>query len=178
MKALKSRILVRVDMSQKDMSGDFFTAKEFNTNHRDRHPVLCESLQDNGVLKKGDLLLVHHNFFYEGSPYQMSGDVFSLILNRQIFARLDKDGYAHSVCGNLMAERIPIPSTLELPPDYQKYYNDRVRIISAAEGYHKGQTLLCYPFADYEIIYNWKGEERRVIKVWKEDVCGRLLKKI
>lgn len=177
MKALENRILVKVDFAQKDFSSGLQLGKEFDTNYRNKRPVMCQSLEWKGGVSKGDFLLVHHNFFYEGSPYQFSDDIFSIKLNQNIFSRLDKEGVPHSIFGNVMAERIPIQSALEMPPEYQKNYNDRCKVIDNGEGYSKGTVILHYPFGDYQIIYNWKGEERTVIKVWKEDIYGKLLEK-
>jgi hypothetical protein len=74
-----------------------------------------------------------------------------------------------------MAERIPITyGDLEIPPEYQKDYPDRVRVISRGCGYQIGQLIYILKHADYEIIYNWKGIERRVIKVFKPYIVGSL----
>lgn len=178
MKSLQHRILVRVNMSQKDFSNNLQTGKSYNPNHRDRNPVMCECLHDNGILLKGDRLLVHHNFFYEGSPYQMQDDIFSIIINKNIFSRIDRDGNPHSIFGNIMAERIPIVYELERPADSYQMYRNRVKVVSNGEGYCKGDVIFCLEYADYEIIYNWNGQERRIIKVPVSDIVGKMWRKV
>lgn len=174
MQTLSTRILVEADLTQKDFDNGLQCAKDFQGNHRDRNPVTCTVLQGNALVKKGLTLLAHHNFFYEDSPFRVVGNTFSITTNENIFARLDEQGHPHSMFGNVMAERIPIDYFLEMPPEFQQMYRDRVRVIADGCGYRKGQVILVENYADYEVIYNFQGVERRVIKVKKEHIVGRL----
>ncbi len=177
MKALQHRILVEVDMYQKYFSHGLATGKDYDVNFRNKRPVMCKCLETKGVLKKGDFLLVHHNFFYDDSPYQVSGNIFSIKINQNIFSRLDKDGNATSIFGNVIAERLIVPNKLEMPDDYKRYYRDRCKVISDGEGFRKENIVIHLVHGDYEIIYNWKGEERTAIKIKKEEIVGKMLKK-
>jgi hypothetical protein len=174
MKTLESRIIVEVDMDQKMFDRGFQRALEYEGNYRHRHPVMCSVKVGNAVVKKGLKLLCHHNFFYADSPFRLGGSVFALNVNENIFARIDDDGNPHSMFGNVMAERVAIESQFDLSTAKEQYHHDRVRVISDGCGYRKGQIILTATFADYEIVYNWKGEERKVIKVWKNYIVGVL----
>jgi hypothetical protein len=174
MKTLASRIIVEVDMDQKLFDSGFQRALEYEGNYRKRHPVMCTVIEGNAMVKKGLKLLCHHNFFYKDSPFRLGGNMFTLKLNESIFARIDDNGNPHSMFGNVMAERVLIESDFDLTSAKEQYHHDRVRVISDGCGYRKGQIILTNNFADYEIVYNWKGEERRVIKVWKEFIVGVL----
>jgi hypothetical protein len=178
MEALQHKVLVRVNMAQKDIANGLSTAKEYEKNRRDGNPVMCEVVKTAGILKQRDLLLVHHNFFTDGSPYQLEDDLFSIKVNANIFARLDKEGNAKSIFDNIIAERIQIPYKLNMPPEQYGMYRDRVVVVDGGLYFKKVTIILHRNFCDYEIIYNWKGEERRVIKVMLEDVCGKIVKKV
>jgi hypothetical protein len=88
MKTLSSRILVEVDMQQKDMHDGLIAAREFQGNYRERRPVLCTVIQGNEMVKRGLKLLVHHNFFYDNSPYRVVNNTYAINTNEHIFARL------------------------------------------------------------------------------------------
>jgi hypothetical protein len=181
MKTLSTRILVEVDMEQKRIADGLLTAKEFQGNYRERQPVMCKVIQGNELVKKGLTLLVHHNFFYDESPYRVIGNVYAIKTNENIFARLDVIGNAHSMFGNIIAERVPMGDAIEgfeIPEQYQKFYPDRVRVISDGCGYKVGQMLLILEKADYEIVYNWQGSERKVIRVKRGEIVGYLKKEI
>ena len=178
MRIPNNRIYVEVDMNQKDFHNGFKTAKEYQGNFRERQPVMCKVIQGNSLVKKGLILLVHHNLFYEDNPYRIGGDTFAINTNENIFARLDMVGNAHSMFGNIIAERVPIDydTSFEVPDRYKGDYVDRVRVISDGCGFVVGQILLILDKADYEIVYNWQGEERKVIRIKKNEIVGYLKK--
>lgn len=174
MRTLSKRILVEVNMDQKLWNDGLMTAKEYQGNYRERQPVMCKVIQGNEMVKRGLILLAHHNFFNENSPYRVVGNTYAINTNEYIFARLDVIGNAHSMFGNIIAERIEIPDPegLEVPEQYKKFYPDRVRVISDGCGFVVGQLLFIVKFADYEIVYNWQGSERKVIRVKRSDIVG------
>jgi hypothetical protein len=180
MKAANNRIIVEVDMNQKLFDSGFQTAKDFQGNYRERQPVMCKVIQGNMLVKKGLLLLVHHNFLHNDSTFKISDRIFALNTNEQIFARLDVIGNAHSMFLNIIAERVLIDhdTDLEVPDDAKKFYPDRVRVISDGCGFIVGQILIVLQYADYEIVYNWEGVERRVIRVKKNEIVGYVKKEI
>jgi hypothetical protein len=169
-----NRIYVEVNMEQKEFHNGFRTAKDFQGNYRERQPVMCKVIQGNHLVKKGLILLVHHNLFYEDSPYRLAGNMFAINTNENIFARVDLTGGAHSMFGNIIAERVPIDydTSFEVPDRYKEDYVDRVRVISDGCGFVVGQMLLILHKADYQIVYNWEGVERKVIRIKKNEIVG------
>jgi len=65
-----------------------------------------------------------------------------------------------------------IESTVDLPPDMQKPYVDRVRVISAGEGYSEGQLIFVLNYSPYHICYTVDGVEKQICKVFKDDIVG------
>jgi hypothetical protein len=168
------KILVDVNPKEKDFDKGMQTAKDFSSNYSSRNPIVCKVVQGNDLIKRGVYLLAHYNFFGEHSPFRISETIFALKVNENIFARLDEDGNPHSMFGNIMCERIPEEYSLHMPPELQTMKPNEVRVISNGSGYRKGQVLLIETKGDMEVIYNWRGEERKVIKVKREYVVGLL----
>lgn len=177
MKATNNKVIVRVDMAQKNAMyiGDVLvkTALAYEKNFRERSPVIGQIMEDNRYLSKGQLAIFHHNHFYEPSPYYLQDDLFSVPLNKTIFATLDSQGLASPVFGNVFCKTIPIPSEIDLPPDHKKDYINKYEIVDPGwTKYRPGQIIFTRPYSGYEIVYNWGGDERRVIKVDSEMICG------
>nr|MBP7835122.1 hypothetical protein [Candidatus Saccharibacteria bacterium] len=67
-----NRIIVRVNLLQKSemvIGGVLLkTASSFDTNYREKSPVIAEVVDGNGILKRGDIIVCHHNHFYSPSP--------------------------------------------------------------------------------------------------------------
>lgn len=172
-KPLKGRIIVSVNPNQKATSEHFLLAKEYNGNYRDRSPVVAEVIVGNKNAKRGTLLLCHHNLFYSAtSPYRIEGDLYSIPFNENIYAWLDEDGVPHPLNGNIIAERVKIEKAFEMTPEYQKNYINRVTVLSDGLGFKAGQQVFTWPYSDHEIIYMWKGHEKRVIKINIEDIVA------
>jgi len=175
-----NKLIVRVDAAQKSnikLGGvNFLLAKQYNNNRREQNPVVCEAVTSNSRIKKGTFLLVHHNRFAEHSAFELEDGLYAIPYDRSIFARLDENGDAHSLNGNIIAQRVERKAAIELAPTYRKNYFDRVVILNNGYGYKKGDEVFTWNYSDYEIIYVWKGEERRVVKVFVEDIVGKLSK--
>lgn len=151
------------------------TATEFDVNYRRRSPVIGEFAESNDFFKKGQLAIFHHNHFYSPSPYHVQDDLFSVPMGKTIFGTLDSHGKLTPVMGNLTVKTIPIPSVLPLPPELQKNYIHRYEVVNGGwTHYKKGDVIFTRPMAGYEICYTWNGEERKVIKVPDDQICGIL----
>lgn len=180
MKPVNNKILVRVNMRQKDsMTVGGITVKlatQFDTNYRERSPVVCEVVKGNGFVIAGDILLCHHNTFYTPSPFYLHDDLFSIPFTKIVFAKVGVDGNLAPLCGNIICERMIIETFLPLPPEQQKPYIDRA-LVKDGSGtpYKAGQLIFHRPHASYEIVYIWQGIEKRVVKVPEEQVCGVLI---
>lgn len=180
-----NHIIVRVDLSQKDerlIGGiKMLSGKRYSENFREKNPIVAEVVTP-GVaagVRKGDFIVCNYNYFDWASPYSISKELYSIPMDQEIFARVETQGNLIPLFGNLFVERIKKESALALPPDYEKNYWDRGVIIhscSNGAGFRKGDFIFFYPMSDYEIVYNWKGEERRVIKIHKSEIVGFIKK--
>ncbi len=177
MTPVNNKILVRVNLKQKDtmtVAGVVLsTATKFNINYRERSPVLAEVVNGNKYLKSGDIIVCHHNHFYSPSPYHLQDDLYSIPFNKTIFAKVNKKGNLSAICGNVLGERVPIKTTLNLPAEYQKKYIDRILLKDKGwTTYKNGTVVICRPNAPYDIWFTWDGVERVVTKVDSEQICG------
>lgn len=180
MKSKNDKIVVKVDASQKssiELGGvQFLLAKQYSNNRREMNPVVCEVITGNSRIKAATFLLVHHNRFAEHSPYELENGLYAIPYDRSLFAKIDEQGEPHSLCGNIIAKRVEKASAFEVAASYKKNYNDRVIVLNNGYGYKKGDEIFTFQFADYEIVYVWKGEEKRVVKVYQSDICGKICK--
>lgn len=176
-KATNSKIIVRVDPSQKNeikMGGiTMTTALLFENNYREKSPTIGVVVQGNEFIVPGEVALFHHNHFTMPSPYHIEDDLFSVPFNKTLFGVLDEDGNIHPMCGNLLCHRVPIETPIPVPIEEQKTYTDRAIVISRNHPKYKfGQMIFHRPFAGYDIVYNWFGEEIRVTKVSDDMIIG------
>jgi hypothetical protein len=172
--ASNKKVVVSVDFSQKKSSGEILLAKNYSHNRRESNPVLCIVENGNMYLPKGTLLLVHHNRFVENSPHHLGGNLYSLAYNSSIFAKIDSKGKVHGLCGNVLVEYIY--DNNELTPEHLKKPNEhKYKVISNGFGYKKGEIVFAFPFADYEIVYVFNGNEQRVVKIVQNDIIGKII---
>ena len=178
-KATNDKIVVRVDMRQKDTitvgSVKVSAALKFEINYREKSPVVGEIIQGNRQLKAGQIAIFHHNHFYSPSPYFLYGDLYSVPFNRTIFAVLNSDGELMPVCGNILCNRVEIETAIPVPVDQRKKYIDRVIVTDPGwTVYRKGQLLFHTPNAAYEIVYNVNNIEKRIHKIHEEFIVGMI----
>lgn len=180
MNPVNSKIIVSVDYSQKEKisigGNDVLLAKQFSDNRRESNPVVCSVVNGGGIVKNGTNLLVHHNRFVEDSPHHLGDNIYSLPYSPAIFAKIDDNGNPHSMCDNIIVEHIyPAYSPL-IPPHLKKPDKCKYRVLSNGFGYKKNQIIFCFFHSNYEIIYVWKGVEKRILKVSKMDIVGKYVK--
>lgn len=177
---VNNKILVRCNLDQKnEMSLNGVTVKManlFEVNYREKSPVVCQVVKGNAYVLSGSILLAHHNTFYTPSPYHIGEDLFSIPFKSSIlFATVSDNGDLTPIKGNIICDRIKEESTLPLPPELQKTYIDRVRVIDGrGTPYRKGQVIFHRPNAGYDIVYIWQNIEKRVTKVPEDQVLGVL----
>lgn len=178
MEAVYKKILVKVNMEQKEYAEiggvKLFLAPKYNPNHRERNPVVAEVLQGNEEINTGDFVIVHHNYFSEYSPYEISDGIYSIPYSENIFATIDKEGNASAVCGNVICERISEDEMIGMANTKRLEYHDRVTVISNGYGFKEGDQVFTLPYSDYQIVYNWNGIEKRIIRVYKENIVAIL----
>jgi hypothetical protein len=176
MRATWNKIVVRVNHNQKDQIqiADivFQRALKFETNYRVKSPVMAEVLEGNDEIATGSHIICHHNRFQEHSAYHIEGDLYSIPCNDSIFLRIDNEGNPHSLFENIICERIQVDTKYYIPDEKKRSYHDRVRVISDGYGFNVGDEILTYNLADYEIVYHWQNQEKRIIKVKKTDIVA------
>ena len=174
-------IIVRCDPDQKELISvggkSFKCALKFATNYREKSETLAVVVQGSGQISEGSIIVAHHTLFYGESPWALGDGLFSIPVNDNIFAIIDEDGNPHCIGNNILAQRIiPELSHFTMPESYKKSYKDRVVILENYREFKKGQQVFTLNMADYEIVYNWNGEERRVIKIKYQDIVAILKK--
>ncbi len=178
MKAVNGKIIVRADLDQKRafrLGGiEVMAATMFDTNYRERSPVICQAQHDSAGILAGGILICHHNTFYSPSPYHLFEDYFSIPLKGTIiFCRIDEDGALIPLLDNMMCRRVPKESRFAMPSENTKHYIDRVLVTDPGNsGYQVDELLFTRPYGAYEIVYNWQGELKRVIKCHQSQVVG------
>jgi len=177
MQSVNNRIIVRVDMAQKNRMkiGDIWvqSALLYNSNYREKSPVIAEVISGNHKLKEGMFICCHHNHFYHPSPYFLQDDLYSIPFNKTIFGFFKENGELIPVCDNVFGSRIEIPSTIPLPPEMVQKYNNKITCTNGHDTkYKKGETIFTRPNAPYDIVYNWDGNEIVVTKVSEDMIVG------
>lgn len=182
MKAINDKVIVQCDLAQKNkflLDGtEFIVPLSFEVNYREKSPVLCRAVSENDVISKGDILVCHHNTFYEPSPFFLYDDFFSIICNGNIiFAKINVfDGSLLPLYGNMLCSQIAIPYNMVLPEKEQKPYPDRVLVTDPGyTKYKKNQILFHRPFGWYVIVYNWNKELKRVCKLHESQLVGMFI---
>jgi hypothetical protein len=150
-------------------------ANLYQTNHREKEPVLAEVVKGNKIIVPNRVIICHHNHFAPPSPYLLYDDIFSIPYNKTIFGILYSDGNIRPLCGNILCDRVWEDSAIELPPEQHKQHLDRVIVTNPGDTQYKaGQLLFTRPYAFYEIVYNIDGKEFRVHKIHEDNVVGML----
>ncbi len=182
MKPTERRIIVYCDLEQKGtilVAGkSFHCVPKFATNYREKSPVVAVVKDGNGKIPNETIIIAHYTYFYGDSHYALGDGLFSIPFSENIFCTIDNQGNAHSIGGNIIAQRVEkkLPGDLRQPPANYKNYKDRLIILSDGEGFTAGQMVFTIPLSDHEIVYHWEGQERRVIKVLAADITAILKK--
>lgn len=175
-----NKIRVSVDLSQKtsiNIEGiNILLAKDYSNNRRESNPVACLVIEGNKHVPRGTYLLVHHNRFVTGSPHHLEKNEYSLAYNTSIFAKVNKDGSATSLCDNILVEYVYGKENELIPEHLRKPNKYMYKVLKTGFGFKKGQLIFAYEFANYEIVYIWKGVEHRVVKIVKSDIVGKIQK--
>lgn len=142
----------------------------FETNYREKSPVLATVLEGNEWVKDGDILVCHHNLFYPPSPYHLYDNLYSIPASNVLFAIVKTDGTLSPIYGNLLCDRVPIPTVFS--EEKKTFINRAIVKDGGYSTYKKGQMIFHRPNAGYDIVYVWDGIEKRVTKVHEDQVCG------
>lgn len=174
---VNNKVLLECDPFQKEQAliGEnlFRCANLFETNYRYKSPTIAKVVEGNQYLLEGDVLLCHHNLFYQPSPYFIQDNLFSVPFSKVLFAKILSDGSLQAICGNLLGNKIVKETFLPLPPERQEFYNDRFIINDAGwTRFKKGQTIYARPSSCYDIIYHLNGVQKSVTKISEDMIIG------
>lgn len=164
-------------MAQKDrisVNGvEVLTALKFETNYREKSPVVAEVVEGNKHVLPGEVLLCHHNMFYPPSPYFLYDDLFAVPYRPTLFAVLSKIGEIRPICGNIICERLLVETVLPVPEKYRKTHITKSLVLDGrGTRFSPNDTIFHRPHAGYDIVYVWDGVENRITKVHQDQVCG------
>jgi hypothetical protein len=173
-------VLVSVDPKQNKeviISGKkLLTQKQYNVNYREKSPVVCKVEIGLGDIKEGMFLVCNYSHFDEDSPWLMEGGRFSIPVNNSIYGYIDDEGVLHPLCGNVFVTRLLKDHDIYIPADFEKPQINHGHVGVSGEGWEAGQEIFWYNYSDYEIVYTWKGVERRTIKVENDEIVGFMKK--
>ena len=193
MKPRKKHIIVKAFLHQKEThlvqcdngsTIELFIGRKYGENTREMNPVVCEVIEladDVDELSVGDLIIVHHNLLINDASVietnkEDKSTTLTLLANNMLHAKIDKEtGELTPLYGNCIAERIVVSSQSFILSPEQKNEELRFKIISTPKGYDDvapGDEVICYKLSDYEMVYNFKGSEKRAIRIWKEDILA------
>lgn len=180
-KPVNNKVLVSVNLEQKDYfsigSTKLKNAISFAVNYRERSPTIAFVEQGNDILHAGDLLLTHHNLFQMPSPYHLYDDLFSVPFSKVLFAKIYSNGDIAPLCGNLICKKIEKPTSIPVPNP--EYYINKYEVLDGGwTKFKEGDVVLTRPYSGYEIVYILNGEEKRVVKVDSDMICGYIAKNI
>lgn len=182
MNATKGNIIVRVDPNEKRQAliggVEILTARRYNHNFREKNPVVSFVEHGTEMVPRGTFLICNYNHFEDESPYYLYNGLYSIPLDEEVFARIKEDGSLIPICGNVLVERVLQQSIIELPPELKKEYFDRGIVSQDVAGYDKGDFVFWLKMADYEMVYMWKGVEKRAIKVHENEIIGYFKKSV
>lgn len=171
-----NHIVVQVDLGQKDSHSvggvNLFSGKRYNENFREKLPVVAKVIDGIGEIKTGMWLICSYTHFGEDSPFYLYDDLYAIPVNDLIFASIGEDGELTAICGNILVDRVMKESLIDLPDELRKASYVKGYAASNGGGYRKGQEIIWLTMSDHEIIYNWKGEERRAVKVELAEIVG------
>ena len=193
MKPKKKHVIVKAFLNQKETHSvkcdngstiELFIGRKYGENTREMNPVVCEVIEiadDVDEVVPGDLIIVHHNLLVNDasvieSNREEKSATITFMANNMIHAKIDKEtGELTPLYGNCIAERIVVSEKSFILSPEQKNEELRFKIISTPKGYDDvapGDEVICYKLSDYEMVYNFKGSEKRAIRIWKEDILA------
>ena len=162
---------------------NLYIGRRYSENSREQNPVVCEVLsagEDISEIKVGDLLIVHHNVLTNEAciierDIEQQYTILTILSDNTIYAKINNDGSLSPLNGNCIAERIQKPpaSTIIISP-WDENLDTEFIVKAVPENYDVkvGDRILCYKYSDYEMVFHYNNEERRAIRIWRDDILG------
>lgn len=178
MEPIQGNILVSVNPYQKENTkiGDNIlkTGKNYNENFRERNPVVAYVESGVKEIPTGSNIVCNYSHFDLESPFQITDTKYSIPINEEIYAIINKDGTLNPIMDNVLVERVTKESILEIPEELKKNYTNRGILLTETDNIKSGSYIFWLTMSDYEIVYTWKGVERRALKIHKSEITGYL----
>lgn len=189
----KKHIIVKAYLEQKEthvIDGpngtkiQLYIGRKYGDNSRETAPVVCDVISSSEEVKeicKGDLLIVHHNMLMNDAIRIEKNNeeqtvTLSMFVNNLIYAKIDRDsGELIPVCDNVIAERIEIKQSDIIESPFKVTEPMKFHVVAVPEGFEDfkaGDDILAHKLSDYEMVYHFNNQEKRAIRIWKEDVLG------
>ena len=161
-----------------------YIGRKYGENSREINPTVCEVLSvgdEISTVEVGDLIIVHHNVLTnEGqiikTDYSDQSTILAIHFDGTVYAKINKEtGEPIPLNGNLIAKRIKKENKSTLHVPFEETMETTFDIVSTPEDYddvQPGDRVLCYKYSDYEIVYHFKNQQKKAIRIWKDDVLG------
>jgi hypothetical protein len=176
MRLKNNHILIEVDFSQNTESfvGNVLmpTAKRYNENFRERTAVVAKVLDGFGEFKKGTNIVCNYSLLQNDSVHKISESILSINVDELIIAIINEDGSLKGVNTNILVNRVPHETFLEMPEELKKHEKSIGIIAQTGQGFKCGDIVIWYPMSDYEIVYMWNNIEKRAIKVYEDEIVA------
>ena len=193
MKPKKKHIIVKAFLAQKEShivkcadgtSIELYLGRKYGENSREINPVVCEvthKAEDVNQVDVGDLLIVHHNTLVNEATvikkdYSEQSVIMPILADNMLYAKINKEtGNLTPLYGNCIAERIDVVRKSIIIAPEQKKEEIKFKILATPADYNDvavGDNVICYKLSDYEMVYNFKGSEKRAIRIWKDDILA------
>jgi len=193
MKAKRKQLIVKSFNEQKETheikmpegeSIRLYIGRRYGENGREINPNVCEIISvGDGIstVEVGDYIIVHHNILNnEGQIIESNvaeqWTILAIHFDSTVYAKIDKQtGEPIPLNGNCIGKRIKkeIKSTMHIP--FESTLETTFDIISTPEDFNDikaGDRVLCYKHSDYEMVYHFNNQEKKAIRIWREDILG------
>lgn len=188
MRALNKKIIVKAYLEQKESHEvhcedgrviQLYIGRKYAENNREANPTVAHVIATEcNEVSIGDNLVLNHNLITNKAAWIEEKDGYVLLTinaDSTVYAKIDENGTLQPVFGNLIAERIYHKEESKIWSGGDKKDDYRFKVLAVSnneEDVKVGDTVLCYKFSDYEMVYHFKGQECRAIVIKKTDVLG------
>jgi len=192
MRTLHGKIIVKAYLEQKESHEvkcddgrviQLYIGRKYAENNREASPTVAEvvAVEDGYGIKAGDVVALNHNLITNKASWIEEKDGYvtlTIAADSTVYAKIGLNGVLEPLFGNLIAKRIYKQGDVgkgliwaggEVKDDY---LFEVVSVSADEEDVKVGDTVLCYKFSDYELVYHYGGSEQRAIVIKKADVLG------
>ena len=177
-----------------------YIGRKYAENNREANPTVCTvvnvgenvgSMENGSVVEEccskveeGWTLIVNHNLIQNKAAWIENRDGYVLLTisaDSSVYARIHENGTLEPLFGNIIAKRRECKDEGKIVAFCgvtENYLFDVLAVSKDEEDISVGDTILCYKYSDYEMVYNYGGRECRAIRIKKADVLGKVNKEV